>query len=326
MTCASSSNELRAGGGGDPLVSVVIPHYNRATRLLKTLDTVKTQTFSDWEIIIVDDASTDDLSTTILPELADKRIRLVVLEKNAGPAAARNAGIARARGRFVAFLDSDDLWSDGKLEAQVKAILTSGQPDRVICTTQILKLGPGDLRELAPLRPVAAGEGFGQYMFVNGGLTQTSSVMLGTEAAREIGFDAKLRQFEDYLFFLKAGAHGLQHILVAEPLVTWFNDNRINRLSRGAHNNVDNLRRFLAETRDMLDDRTRLSFLTRHAGRVYVRDTPIRGLYDLARSASQRLISWRFAASIAANALAPISWMTRFRDFRGVERPQADGS
>lgn len=297
---------------GAPLVSVVVPHYDRPLRLIDTLNSIKSQTFTDWEAIIVDDASPRDPSQVLAPLLEDKRFRLVRLERNSGPSTARNVGIEHSRGRFVAFLDSDDLWEVGKLASQVDAILQSPEPDLVICTTQILKLGPDDHREVAPMRAAAAGEDFGRYALVDGGLTQTSAVMLSRQAAQRIGFEPTLRQFEDYLFFIKAGALGLEHRLVAEPLAVWFNDRRPDRLSKSSHNNIDNLRQFLALADPLLSRETRLCFVTRHAGVVHLRSAPVRGLLDLAHSISAGFITWRFAGSIAANALSP-PWLTRLR-------------
>lgn len=312
MTDMALEDPGRRPDHGGPLVSIVIPHFNRADRLVATLRSLEAQTFADWEAIIVDDASPEDPFPVLAPFLEDDRFRLVRLPQNEGPSVARNTGIEQSKGRFVAFLDSDDLWNAEKLAAQLSVILQAPDPDRIICTTQILKLGPGDARETGPARQAQPGEDFGRYVIVTGGLTQTSSILLTRRTALQIGFEPTLRQFEDYLFFIRAGALGLEHRLAPEPLVTWFNDDRPNRLSKSLHNNVDNLNRFLTLAGPLMNSETKLCFLTRHAGIVHVRSAPVRGLFDLARAIAAGLISWRFAASIIANGLAP-RWLIRLR-------------
>ena len=107
--------------GKDPLVSVVIPSYNSERYIRQTLASVQNQTFGDWELIVVDDCSTD-ASPAIIEEHArqDERIRLIRLARNAGcPAIPRNVGVQSARGAYVAFLDADDLWHPQKLATQI---------------------------------------------------------------------------------------------------------------------------------------------------------------------------------------------------------------
>src|SRR5512139_3834983 len=99
-----------------PLVSVVIPTYNRAWCLRQAVDSVLAQEFGDFELIVVDDGSTD-ATADLLAAYAD-RIR-VLRQANHGVSAARNAGIAAARGGLFAFLDSDDIWLSRKLSTQV---------------------------------------------------------------------------------------------------------------------------------------------------------------------------------------------------------------
>jgi GT2 family glycosyltransferase len=90
-----------------PAASVIIPAYNRADLLAQAMESVLAQTMADLELIVVDDGSTDN-TPAVLASYGDKLIAL--RQDNAGPGAARNAGIARAAGRYVCFLDSDDLW------------------------------------------------------------------------------------------------------------------------------------------------------------------------------------------------------------------------
>jgi len=110
-----------------PVVSVITPAHDAERFLGETIRSVLAQTFSRWEMIVVDDVSKDS-TPEIVRQFAtqDPRIRSLRLETNMGPARARNAGMDAARGRFVAFLDSDDLWLPEKLEIQVEEMLRTG--------------------------------------------------------------------------------------------------------------------------------------------------------------------------------------------------------
>ena len=114
-----------------PTVSVIIPAYNRAKYVTKAIDSVLAQTYTDYEIIVVDDGSTDNTKDVLLPYM--ERINYIYQE-NKGVSAARNTGIRAATGRWIAFLDSDDIWLEEKLSAQMKYIKDS---DAKVCFTNV---------------------------------------------------------------------------------------------------------------------------------------------------------------------------------------------
>ncbi|WP_339226565.1 glycosyltransferase family 2 protein [Oceanobacillus sp. FSL K6-2867] len=105
----------------DPLISVITPAYNAERFIGDTIDSVLNQTYSNWEMVIVDDRSTDN-TTSIVEEYRkrDNRIKLIVLEENSGSAVARNTAMENAKGRYIAFLDSDDRWLPEKLDKQLR--------------------------------------------------------------------------------------------------------------------------------------------------------------------------------------------------------------
>ncbi len=110
-----------------PKVSVITPAYNAENYICKTIESVQSQTYKDWEMIIVDDCSTD--YTTVLVQdyvKNDPRIKLVKASKNGGVAAARNLGLELAKGDYIAFVDSDDLWKPDKLEKQLAYMQKKG--------------------------------------------------------------------------------------------------------------------------------------------------------------------------------------------------------
>ncbi len=101
------------------LVSIIMPSYNTAKFISETIESVLAQTYPNWELIIVDDCSTDDTDAVVCPYLVDDRIRYIKNEKNSGAAVSRNRALREAKGKWVAFLDSDDLWFPEKLEKQI---------------------------------------------------------------------------------------------------------------------------------------------------------------------------------------------------------------
>ena len=101
------------------LVSIIMPSYNTAKFISETIESVLAQTYTNWELIIVDDCSTDDTDAVVRPYLADGRIRYMKNEKNSGAAVSRNRALREAKGKWIAFLDSDDLWLPEKLEKQI---------------------------------------------------------------------------------------------------------------------------------------------------------------------------------------------------------------
>lgn len=107
-----------------PLVSIIVPVYNAERFIEETIQTVLDQTYANWELILVDDKSTDGSIKLITPYLKkDKRIKLIKSKTNLHAAQTRNKGIDAAKGRFIAFLDADDLWASSKLKKQVAFML-----------------------------------------------------------------------------------------------------------------------------------------------------------------------------------------------------------
>ena len=106
------------------LVSIIMPSYNTMDFIAETIESVINQSYKNWELIIVDDCSTDDTDEVVRPYLADERIKYVKNEKNSGAAISRNRALRKAKGKWIAFLDSDDLWKPEKLENQINFMKT----------------------------------------------------------------------------------------------------------------------------------------------------------------------------------------------------------
>jgi len=113
----------------NPVVSIIMPLFNGMKFVSEAIRSVQDQTFTCWELLIVDDGSTDE-SVSIVKSLLkhDSRIKIFLFSANKGPAAARNLALFHAKGRYIAFLDCDDIWLPMKLDAQINVLSTTGAP------------------------------------------------------------------------------------------------------------------------------------------------------------------------------------------------------
>jgi glycosyltransferase involved in cell wall biosynthesis len=162
-------------GQSPELVSVIIPAFNAATNIRQTLDSVCAQTYQNFEVIIVDDGSSDD-TTAIVEELVrqDSRFQLV-RQENRGVGDARNAGIRRARGKYIAPLDADDLWYPEKLERQVARIQQCGNETGLVYCWSTFIDGNGDFVDKARHLKV---EGRLRHAFVMRNIVENASIPL----------------------------------------------------------------------------------------------------------------------------------------------------
>lgn len=139
---------MQASPSDRPCVSVVIPTHNRAHLVPRAIDSVLAQTFSDFELIVVDDGSTDR-TVEVVAGFKDSRIRVLCLAGNGGVSRARNAGIQAARGAWVAFLDSDDEWLPRKIELQL-ALLEGGNDPRATVAYCLCEQDDGATKRILP--------------------------------------------------------------------------------------------------------------------------------------------------------------------------------
>ena len=108
------------------LVSIIMPSYNTGRFIKETIESVLAQSYPAWELIIVDDCSTDDTDDVVSKYLADKRIHYIKNDTNSGAAVSRNRALREAKGKWIAFLDSDDLWEPDKLQKQISFMRDNG--------------------------------------------------------------------------------------------------------------------------------------------------------------------------------------------------------
>ena len=174
-----------------PLVTTIIPVYNRSWELLRAIQSALAQSIVEQEIIVVDDGS-DSPIAPLVAHLRDDRVRVIRLGTNGGVASARNAALDEARGQFVAFLDSDDEWHPQKLELQLRAARAHPDAGAVLCSFRVGECGRVG-------RPLAAPAGdVGRYLSLHAGPTIASCILLTPAHRRqELRFDARLVTLED---------------------------------------------------------------------------------------------------------------------------------
>jgi glycosyltransferase involved in cell wall biosynthesis len=199
-----------------PTVSVIMPAYNVEPYIGEAIESVIAQTYTDWELLIIDDGSPDESGAVAASYAAcDRRIR-VAHQANAGLSAARNHAIRLARGQFVAILDSDDLWQPSFLAAQMA--LLQQHPDIDIVTGNAWNLG--SWRDGTPWRPYPDPRPQPTLVEI---LRDEEAVFIMSVIRRRVfetigGFDESLRSNEDYHFWLRAALAGFKFMRNDRPL------------------------------------------------------------------------------------------------------------
>lgn len=197
-----------------PGISVVVPVHNGARWLGETLRSLYAQTDPDFEIILVDDASTDALAQ-VLQECGDSRLQAIHLERNVGVSAARNLGIERARGRYIAFCDADDLCQPQRL-AQQRAFLDA-HPETGFCGSAFTCF---DTQDRETVSNVQADPDI-RRVLMQGNCFGLSTVMARAEVLQHCRFDPALSVAEDYDLWTRLVAAGARGANLPESLVRY---------------------------------------------------------------------------------------------------------
>ena len=206
------------------LISIIVPYYNRFKCLPNLIESVKNQTHSQWELILVDDCSDDSADVKhYLTSINDPRIHYIRHESNLNGAQARNTGLQACSGQYVAFLDSDDVWDSKKLEIQLHQLLLSENPTNVILYGALQKVYPGnELKNIMlPKRGKGVSESVSDYLFGCNGLMQTSTFFLTATLAKTIAFNPTLVRHQDYDFILRAEHLGVDFDFTEQALCSW---------------------------------------------------------------------------------------------------------
>jgi glycosyltransferase involved in cell wall biosynthesis len=232
----------------NPLVSVIIPIHNRSLELSKALQSVIQQRFTDFEVLVMDDASTENLES-VIAQLNDKRIQLHRNKTKTNANVMRNKGIQLARGEYVALLDSDDEWLPDHLQRKTD-LMTRENVDGVYGSSFI---DNGVRRFYRVSRSMYENEHPVNYL-LGSGFAQTSSWVLKTSAARSIGFDETLQRHQDYDFFIRfALAHSLFASWEPTAVIHW--QKGISRLA-----NFSSEQQFIQRYSDVIERRLLCSY------------------------------------------------------------------
>jgi glycosyltransferase involved in cell wall biosynthesis len=214
------------------LVSIVIPTFNRAKILPRAIECVMAQAYQNFEIVIVDDASSDE-TPRLFEGVGDSRIRFLRLAENVGGAEARNVGWRSARGGFVAFLDSDDAWLPDKLAKQLQAIHEAGRKTGLVYTGLLYCDAAGTVTD----RRLDARRGdLADDILATNFVGSLSSVLVRRSCLEQIsGLDSTLKSCQDWDLYIRL-ARVCQFECVPEYLVRYLVDksdvNRISNRSR----------------------------------------------------------------------------------------------
>ena len=290
-----------------PVVSVIMNCRNSSQFLREAIDSVFNQTFTDWEIIFWDNASSDaspDIAQSYAKGEHDRRLRYFRAEEPTPLGAARNLAIAEARGRYIAFLDCDDLWLPEKLADQV-ALLETNPKVGLACTDTVLFSGRRELNRMFRMAPPK--RGFALRELMSSGWIAMSAAMIRKSALDGLGgpddwFDPDFSMAEEAdLFYRLAWNWELDHVDL--PLTRW----RVH----AQNTTFKKFHQFADETRLILDKYTRLhpEFPERYPDLVELLQR---------RAAFQKAVAlWRDGQNRAARAeIAPFPASMKFRLFR----------
>ena len=239
-----------------PKVSVIIITYNRARLLSRAINSVLSQTFTDFELIIVDDCSRDN-TQEIISGFEDYRISQHRHRRNKGLSAARNTGIVNARGDFIAFLDDDDEWLPKKLQLQV-SLLEASTPQVALVHGWHDSVRDSSGRLIRNKRSMLAGDVFESLIALNG-ISPIVTALVRASVIREVGgFDERYAYGEDTNLICRISRR--YHVaLLPEVVVRVHNDHGYSRQTdptpENAARHVDFRRKHLKDFEDQLRDR-----------------------------------------------------------------------
>lgn len=214
--------------GVNPTVSVVLPTYNRAGLLGRAIRSVLAQSYTDFELLVVDDGSTDETSN-VVASFRDQRIRYISLAHNTGAGAARNAGIRMARGKFLAFQDSDDEWLPSKLAKQMSAFERGSVRLGIVYSDMQRIRGDGTATYFAA--PTVTSDRLinpAVWFYQVGNLGVQSTVIKREYLDAAGHFNENLPAFEDLEMFIRLSRRCEFHLL-PEPLVRYYDTDGISK-------------------------------------------------------------------------------------------------
>ncbi|NET06155.1 MAG: glycosyltransferase [Merismopedia sp. SIO2A8] len=185
-----------------PTISVIIPAYNASKTILETIQSIQAQTFSDFELIVINDGSTDG-TLDLLSQITDPRLKVFSYD-NGGLPVARNRGIIQSSGEFISFIDADDLWKPDKLELQLEALKQHPEAGVAYSWTAFINEKSEFLYAWEPL--FFDGDVYSQLL-VRNFISSGSNILVRRELIESVGeFDPSLKSVEDWDYYLRLAA------------------------------------------------------------------------------------------------------------------------
>jgi glycosyltransferase involved in cell wall biosynthesis len=282
-----------------PRFSVVIPCRDRLPLVRRALASLERQSFRDFETVLVDDGSREDVGglAAAFPGLA---IRLLSTGGQ-GANVARNAGTDAATAAWVAYLDSDDVFLPHRL---------AGAADRVardpadLLASAAYVWRSGRRVQVRPGRPPAAGEDISDYYFAAGERLPTSGLIVRTAVARTVRWDERLRKVQDPDFVIRLVRAGYSIGFSGTPEVAIYDDTQAGRISDSVV--PGNLREWLRDSGHLLTPRARAGFAVYALAYEAGRGSRLRGLAELTAAAASGHAPWRLTAKSLYRLLAPV--------------------
>ncbi len=292
-----------------PMYSVVIPLFNRADVITETVKSVLSQSVKDFEIVIVDDGSKDN-PKHIIDRIEDSRIRYI-LQENKGGSAARNTGIDHATGKYIAFLDSDDLWLPFHLEQALPILETM---ENTCAYSQVIVERGGGVSFIKPPRTLRENEPVSEYLLCDRGFFQTSSLIIPAELARKVRFDETINYGQDTDFSIRIAFTGGKFCQMPHPSVIWKDHTQAGRIS----NRIDpEIRiKWLNKISPMITPKAYLGCAGWSVARGYARSGKwARALGLLARAILSGCYRPKMAVVVFLQVLLPMGAYRTFSDF-----------
>ena len=198
----------------EPLVSIVMPSYNAEKFICEGIESVLSQTYKNWELLIVNDCSKDNTAKVVTEySIKDDRIKLFNNENNSGPAITRNNALNRAKGRFIAFLDSDDVWLPEKLEIQISVMLEKGY---VFTYTDYHRISENGM---VSGRRINVPNSLSYFQLLRNTAITTSTVILDIDAIGKVKM--KETYYDDFTCWLEVMKRGFTAYRVNENLLKY---------------------------------------------------------------------------------------------------------
>src|ERR1035437_1637514 len=254
-----------------PLVSVIIPLYNRAHAIERTLKSVHVQTFQDFEVVVVDDGSNDNPSV-VIDSIGDPRIRLI-RQDNRGGGSARNRGIDVARGQFVAFLDSDDVFLPDHL---AKVVIRLADDPEVAVYSPVIVNRESNRCFLRPPRAIRLGENVADYLMRDRGFIPTSTLAVSAIKAKIVRYNEEIFYGQDTDCAIRLHLSGVNFIMLPSPGAIVDDSPSAHRLS--VRRNLDAASIWLEDLRNSIPRRAYWGYRGWHIARHVAASDRVRAL------------------------------------------------